>query len=75
MACRRFRWCGNAWRNAAPQADVMVISQTPGEALRREWAEHGIEKHVRLIAGQEMGSKTRASEIGRRRQSIRAKTS
>ncbi len=41
----------------APQADVMVISQTPGEALRREWAEHGIEKHVRLIAGQEMGSK------------------
>jgi phosphoglycolate phosphatase-like HAD superfamily hydrolase len=41
----------------APQADVMVISQTPGEALRREWAEHGIAKHVRLIAGQEMGSK------------------
>jgi phosphoglycolate phosphatase-like HAD superfamily hydrolase len=40
-----------------PFADVMVISQTPGEALRREWAEHGIEKHVRLIAGQEMGSK------------------
>jgi phosphoglycolate phosphatase-like HAD superfamily hydrolase len=40
-----------------PLADVMVISQTPGEALRREWAEHGIAKHVRLIAGQEMGSK------------------
>jgi phosphoglycolate phosphatase-like HAD superfamily hydrolase len=41
-----------------PQADAMVISQTPGEALRREWAEHGLEKHVRLIAGQEMGSKS-----------------
>ncbi len=41
-----------------PQADVMVISQTPGEALRREWAEHGIDQHVRLIAGQEMGSKS-----------------
>jgi phosphoglycolate phosphatase-like HAD superfamily hydrolase len=41
-----------------PQADLMVISQTPGEALRREWAEHDIEKCVRLIAGQEMGSKT-----------------
>jgi phosphoglycolate phosphatase-like HAD superfamily hydrolase len=40
------------------RADVMVISQTPGEALRREWAEHGIDGHVRLIAGQEMGSKT-----------------
>jgi phosphoglycolate phosphatase-like HAD superfamily hydrolase len=41
-----------------PQADVMVISQTPGEALRREWAEHGLDQHVRLIAGQEMGSKS-----------------
>jgi phosphoglycolate phosphatase-like HAD superfamily hydrolase len=41
-----------------PQADVMVISQTPGEALCREWAEHGLAQHVRLIAGQEMGSKT-----------------
>jgi phosphoglycolate phosphatase-like HAD superfamily hydrolase len=41
-----------------PRADVMVISQTPGEALRREWAEHNVDKHVRLIAGQEMGSKT-----------------
>jgi phosphoglycolate phosphatase-like HAD superfamily hydrolase len=39
-------------------ADVMVVSATPEEALRREWAEHGIDKHVALIAGQEMGSKT-----------------
>jgi phosphoglycolate phosphatase-like HAD superfamily hydrolase len=45
-------------RKMTESADVMVISQTPGEALRREWAEHGIDKHVRLIAGQEMGSKT-----------------
>ena len=42
----------------APQADAMVVSQTPGEALRREWAEHGIDQHARLIAGQEMGSKS-----------------
>jgi phosphoglycolate phosphatase-like HAD superfamily hydrolase len=42
----------------APQADVMVISQTPGQALRREWAEHGLDQHARLIAGQEMGSKS-----------------
>jgi phosphoglycolate phosphatase-like HAD superfamily hydrolase len=39
-------------------ADVMVVSATPGEALVREWAEHGIDKHVALIAGQEMGTKT-----------------
>jgi phosphoglycolate phosphatase-like HAD superfamily hydrolase len=40
------------------RADVMVVSATPGEALEREWAEHGIDRHVALIAGQEMGSKT-----------------
>src|SRR5208282_4151539 len=39
------------------QADAMVISQTPGEALRREWAETSIDSYVKLIAGQEMGSK------------------
>jgi phosphoglycolate phosphatase-like HAD superfamily hydrolase len=40
------------------RADVLVVSATPDEALRREWAEHGIDKYVALIAGQEMGSKT-----------------
>jgi len=39
-------------------ADAMVISQTPTPALEREWAEHGIEKFVQLIAGQELGTKT-----------------
>ena len=40
------------------QADTMVISQTPADALEREWLEHDIKKGVRLIAGQEMGTKT-----------------
>lgn len=40
------------------KADMMVVSQTPDEALEREWAEHDIEKYVRLIAGQEKGTKT-----------------
>ncbi|MBO8131024.1 MAG: HAD family hydrolase [Candidatus Marinimicrobia bacterium] len=39
------------------KADIIVCSATPVEALRREWAEHKIEKYVRVIAGQEMGSK------------------
>jgi phosphoglycolate phosphatase-like HAD superfamily hydrolase len=42
----------------AEMADTMVISQTPADALEREWAEHGINTGVRIIAGQEMGSKT-----------------
>lgn len=39
------------------KADVMVVSATPGEALVREWEEHGLHPCVSLIAGQEMGSK------------------
>ena len=41
----------------AGKADVMVVSATPGEALEREWREHGLADHVALIAGQERGSK------------------
>jgi phosphoglycolate phosphatase-like HAD superfamily hydrolase len=39
-------------------ADVIVVSQTPTEALLREWAEHGIDSAVGFIAGQELGTKT-----------------
>ncbi len=39
-------------------ADVIVCSATPNAALEREWEEHDIAKHTRVIAGQEMGSKT-----------------
>jgi|TARA_B100000678_G_scaffold258379_1_gene237915 phosphoglycolate phosphatase-like HAD superfamily hydrolase len=43
---------------ALGQTDMMVISQTPGDALEREWAEHDIARFVKVIAGQEMGTKT-----------------
>lgn len=39
-------------------ADTMVISQTPTDALEREWLEHDIRKGVKIIAGQELGTKT-----------------
>jgi phosphoglycolate phosphatase-like HAD superfamily hydrolase len=39
-------------------SDAMCISQTPAEALKREWAEHDISRFVQMIAGQEMGTKT-----------------
>lgn len=39
-------------------ADTMCISQTPADALKREWAEHNIDGFVKMIAGQEMGTKT-----------------
>ncbi len=40
-----------------PVADIMCVSATPGEALKREWKEHDIAKYTVIIAGQEMGSK------------------
>lgn len=40
------------------KADAIVVSQTPVEALRREWEENDIAKYVRAIAGQEYGTKT-----------------
>ncbi len=42
----------------AETADTIVVSQTPTEALVREWQEHSIDKYVKVIAGQEMGSKS-----------------
>jgi len=35
-----------------------VVSQTPVEALAREWEENNIDGYVRIIAGQEYGTKT-----------------
>jgi phosphoglycolate phosphatase-like HAD superfamily hydrolase len=43
--------------SVAGKADVMVVSATPHEALKREWSEHGLLEHVSLLAGQELGSK------------------
>ncbi len=38
-------------------ADIVVVSQTPSEALVREWHQHGINHLTRAIAGQELGTK------------------
>lgn len=43
---------------ASERADMIVASGTPVAALQREWREHGIARFVRVIAGQEAGSKT-----------------
>jgi phosphoglycolate phosphatase-like HAD superfamily hydrolase len=48
----------------APRADSIVVSQTPLEALEREWKENGIDGFVRMIAGQEYGTKTEHIALG-----------
>ncbi len=40
------------------KADMIVVSQTPLEALAREWEENKIEHYLKLICGQEHGTKT-----------------
>jgi phosphoglycolate phosphatase-like HAD superfamily hydrolase len=41
-----------------PLADIMVVSQTPYDALKREWEENKIDHYLRMIAGQEHGTKS-----------------
>ena len=38
-------------------ADCIIVSQTPEEALVKEWNENGMAQSVRVIAGQELGTK------------------
>ena len=40
------------------QADCIVVSATPNEALEREWEEHDVAKYMAVIAGQERGKKS-----------------
>ena len=42
----------------AAHADMLVCSATPNAALKAEWAEHGIDRYVAQICGQEVGSKS-----------------
>jgi len=42
----------------AEHSDMICISQTPAEALLREWEENDLMQFPALIAGQELGTKT-----------------
>ncbi len=53
-----FPFAGKALVKIHENADALVISQTPVEALEREWEESDIKKYVHVIAGQEFGTKT-----------------
>jgi phosphoglycolate phosphatase-like HAD superfamily hydrolase len=47
-----------AMEKMSETADIMVVSQTPLEALEREWLENDLKKFITMIAGQEHGTKT-----------------
>jgi phosphoglycolate phosphatase-like HAD superfamily hydrolase len=50
----------------AKRADMLVCSQTPNAALEAEWAEHDIAKYVRMICGQEIGSKKESLALSKK---------
>jgi len=59
-----FPFVSESLEKLTPLADSIVVSQTPVEALEREWEENGIEGFVRIIAGQEYGTKTEHIALG-----------
>ncbi len=54
-----FAGAEEALRLMAAASDLVVVSQTPQNALRREWGHHGVDRYVASIAGQECGSKVK----------------
>ncbi len=52
-----FAGAAEALRAAAARAVVIVVSQTPNEALEREWRDSGLRPLVRAVWGQEHGTK------------------
>ena len=53
-----FPYVRECLEKAHVRADMLVCSQTPTEALTREWQEQGVDTYVFAIAGQEMGKKS-----------------
>jgi len=52
-----FEWALKALKIVGTKSDLFVVSQTPEEALVKEWNLHNIHQYVYLIAGQELGTK------------------
>ncbi len=52
-----FKWVRESFAEIKETADAICVSQTPTEALVREWEEHDLMCFARVIAGQELGTK------------------
>lgn len=61
-----FRWVRESLEKINQHSDVICVSQTPGEALLREWDQNDITRYVALIAGQELGTKAEHIELATR---------
>lgn len=53
-----FNWVRESLDKMRSHSDLIVVSQTPVEALAREWRESNLDSCVSLIGGQELGTKS-----------------
>ncbi len=60
--CPPFPGVREAFEAMQAEVDCMTVSATPMEALEREWHEHGLAPYMKVIAGQEMGTKAQHIE-------------
>ena len=58
--------CASAWKSSTAKADLLVVSATPNEALKREWEEHDLAKYVAAICGQEIGTKKESLAVAKK---------
>jgi len=61
-----FKWAKKSLPLIASSSDIMVVSQTPVEALTREWKKSGLTKHLLAIGGQELGAKSEQIRLATR---------
>lgn len=52
-----FPFVRESLQKLSAQADIVIVSATPREALLHEWQEHGLDRYVALLGAQEDGSK------------------
>lgn len=52
-----FRGVRAALEKISARSDLAVVSQTPEQALIKEWEENGLLQYVQIVAGQELGTK------------------
>jgi phosphoglycolate phosphatase-like HAD superfamily hydrolase len=60
-----FPYVRECLKKLSENADVLVVSATPQEALEREWDEHGLTQFVVAICGQEVGTKKESLALAR----------
>ncbi|MFY9263515.1 MAG: HAD family hydrolase [Actinomycetaceae bacterium] len=62
--CAPFPGVRDAFDYMVDKADLMTVSAASARFIEREWAEHGLDKYMQVMAGQEMGTKAQHLEYG-----------